>query len=615
MALLAGWALFLVCASPGTHALQMDTAELSAIGRDIAAGRVFPLAGPNVASGEGGRWAGPLIYYLAALPFLLGGEWTFTIVFFGVLWVGSIGLGWSCARALFGPRVGLLAAALQVTSAQAVIEHRLNFFTALAPLGVLALLRACVAWGAGPSHRSAQPSPGALTWVIVFVGALTQVHVVHVAFVALAFLTWWLWRPALDRRALWLGVAVVLLLQLPWVVEQLTSDARDVRKAWAWVQSRGEREPFDVTAAGRTLVAGLTAPFRLPTDVLIEQGGHPSLLTRGALWVSALLTFCGVAWTPFDRERRRGLALVLTWAAVPLVLFAVARVGVYSFHMVSVLPAFALVAALGLDALTRRLDQMKDVVAGAIILGIGLAQGLLVREIDAQTEVTGRARFPMTMVLSYPDSMWRFPVDIEFPTFNDVARLHRLTAAVGLDLETSGRLHGPLAMQMAHYPPLLPAVTPYGPRPDVDGSHWLLERGEEACREADHREGPWCLSSLVASQDGWRGWSASTERGELPTAFPLTPGRGSLTFSREVLANGALRLWTLGPIATRMDEPTPPTVQVSVSGQPIEPTLERLEAPFWVLAERRYEWGELAGRLEIRVEGVRHVVDLVLEAR
>lgn len=604
-------AVLFVASDPGGYAFQMDPAEFAERGRAIAAGRSLPLAGANVASGEAGRWTGPLAYYLSAIPFFFSSSIDFAVLFFGALVVAAAALLWSSARLLFGPPVGLAAAALFAASAQVALEHRLLFFSSLAPLFVLALLRACVAWGP-------RGHPRAVLAVVVLTGALIQLHIVHLAFVAMVPVTWWTWRPRIDRTMVALGCAVVVAFQLPWVVEQILTDGRDVERFVGWIGSRDRGgTAFDARAAVRVLGAAVSAPFRIPLDVLEEQGETPSPIFAVGFGALALLTVAGVVLAPQKRRWRPGLRLVAAWTVPPLALFVLGRNGVYSFHLLSVLPAFALLAALGAARLTAPLGRRRAFVLAPLVAALMLVQGALLARVAARVEAQGYVRFPMSMILSYPDELWRFPVDVEFPTLRDIDRIERLLAARGLPLDVRGRVHGPHAMAYSHYPPVLPAVSG-GPDdvPDTAGPHFRLARGEGCAGAPDAaRSGPWCLLEAPDPDllDGWRVQTEPTGEEARPTGFPADASHRQ-RWSRALPAGAdfELRVWTVGPAAVRMDAPTPPGLEVRLDGAALEPLETRASAPFWVLGARRYRVRtDAPARLEIRaLDEARAVIDL-----
>lgn len=604
-------AAFFVGWDPGGYAFQMDSAEFAERGRAIAAGRELPLAGANVASGEAGRWTGPLAYYLTALPFFLTSSIRFAAVVFGTLVPLAAVLLWSTARALFGRGVALTAAALFVSSAQVAIEHRLLLFSSLAPFFVVALLRACVAWG--PHAR-----PRAVLAVIALTGALTQLHVVHVAFVAIVPVTYWRWRPRVDRRAAWIGVALVAAMQLPWVVEQVLVDGRDAERFVGWLSSRGRGgTELDLAASARILGNAASAPFRVPLDMLEEQGEAPSWLHRVGLATLGVLTGAGVVLSVRERRWRRPMALVAAWVVPPFALFVLGQNGVYSFHLLSLLPAFALFAAFGAERMTAPLGARQAWVLGPLVAGLVLAQASLVARIGERVAAQGYARFPMSMVLSYPDDLWRYPVDVEFPTLRDVDHIEALLARQGFSATVRGRVHGPLAMALSHYPPVLPAFPDgRGPAPRSDDPHFRLARGE-VCEGAapQRRSGPWCLLGAPAPGllSGW--WTHRHDGAATRSGFPADT-RGPQRWWRDLPGGTTLDLtvWTLGPSATRMDRPTAPSVEVTLDGRHLEPLDVAVGAPFWVLAERRYAvHTEDRARLEIRVAQHDVVVDAWVE--
>jgi len=597
---------------PGSYVFEMDPAELAEMGRSIAAGQELPLAGTNVAGGQAGRWLGPLFYYLVALPFFLSPSITFAALCFGGAFMLSVFLLWSSARALFGPTVAVTAAALFAASAQAIMELRLNFLTAAAPLVVLALLRACIAWG--PEKR-----PKAVLWVAAFAGVLIQLHVVHVAYLGIVAVAYWTYRPKLSRRHLAIGVALAVALELPWVVEQIRTDGRDIDKLLSWLGSRGEGGGFDLVHGIGIIGTALITPFRLPLDALEAQDVAATIFDRATFALLAALTVLGIVLAPFERVRRPALGLLAAWLLGPLALFAIAQAGVYSFHMVSILPLFALIAALGAERITKRLDRGRVHVLLALVVALMVGQGAVLSRLASRADVQGFVRIPMSSVLSYPDRQWRFTVDVTFPTFRDADRLHFLIDEyVGGIVHLSGRVHGPLVMAFSHHPPYLPTTPAESDHRIRSGSmHYRLDRGEACANVDEPRARPWCMVEIETSNfyDGWE--ARLGDEGESHhIAFPAR-GEEDLHLTRELAAGTAysLKIWTLGPTATGMDRPTPPELEVSIDGVKLEPESVRVDVPFWVLSESVYTVRtEAPARIEIRTRSTaRYDVDFVWE--
>ena len=607
-------ALLFVAWSPGSYVLQMDTAELSAMGQDIAQGKRWPLTGANVASGAAGRWAGPLVYYLASLPFWFTTSLQAGAVFFGLLLVVATGLLWQSTRVLFGPQVALAAAALYGCGAHVALEQRLNFFTALAPLGVVALLRACVAWG--PQGR-----PQAVFWVVALLGGLVQLHVVHVAFGCLALMTWWLWRPAVPRFPLAAGLTLVALMQLPWLVEQLQSGGADWHKAVGWLGQRKQAgSAFSAAATLQTLTNALIAPIRLPLAVVQAQEQALMPWHWALAGLLAILQLAALALTPWRGPWRSGLLLLAVWLAVPIALFLVGRDGIYSFHLVAVLPAFAAMAGLGAVQLANRVG----VVLGgtwaktglAVLVAVhGLLSAVLLQDIAAAANRRGDLHYPMAAVLSFPDALWRFPVQVHFATLASADQLRTLLARHGLSDTTPGQVHGQPAMALSFYPPLLPVCQTAKPDHKI-ATPWRLDRVPD-CPVAADREGPWCLSPLPEPnllQDWTVGWRDGRS---LPGCFPAH-ARAGTRWTRSLPAGGRwrLRVQTLGPTAIRMDRLQPPAIVVKLGDVAVEPEAFSVSAPFWVAAERTYTLATDRPTIVTVASGekARHVIDLTLES-
>lgn len=578
---------------PGSYAVQMDTAEFTLIGRAIVNGQALPLVGANVASGDAGHWAGPLLYYLCALPHAVFSRLDAAAAGFGALLVLAVLWLWQVGRRLFGPVAALATAILYGGCAHAWLESRLNFYTALAPALLVAALRLGLAWA---ERGGSWPLFGA----VALLGALVQLHVVHVAYAALLGLVAVLWRRPPAPLPLLAGAASWAAMQAPWLVAQLQSNWADVAQFARWWQQRS------TTGTGRsalralhTLESAVTAPLELPAAVYEAQGLPPSALWSAAAGVLACCALLGLALGPVQPVARRGLGLVLGWIAVPLGLLVLGREGVYSFHVLGVLPALALLGGLGAAAAQEALStawsrtqprRAKTLAQGLLVAALGVYAAGNVEWLVGVSErslACGQLQYPMRAILSFPDALWRFRVPIAFPTVQSLAALDAALAAHGLDPEQSGQVHGPAALHLGSFPPHLPPARPgvQGQPQPASQPHVLLQPASCAAPDTPFA---WQIQRLIPAQVP----AVQLQRpGREPMQLALPaqlPTTGRLAIHVAAGTDAALDVWTHGPLAVRMDRPEPPVLDVRLDGATVQPEARETAAGFWLTTRHRF---------------------------
>jgi uncharacterized membrane protein len=246
------------------------------------------------------------------------------------------------ARAMFGPRAGLLAAALiAVHPTHVLYSHEARFHA------MVWCLTATLAWLAWRWIQ--RPSPGAAAAIVALAAAMLYTDVFS-WFVLAALLCGGLaaLRDA-RRRWAWVGLfALAALLyspQLPTLVAQI---ARDIE---------GER---------------LLPP--MPVADVVEL--FRKLAFNAAYLVPAVLALAAIA--AWRRDTRRPATLLLIMAAIPIVVpFALSQAGVHLFinrQMLFVIPLACALAAGGLVALR---PQWLSVVAALVAVTLGTRACLL----------------------------------------------------------------------------------------------------------------------------------------------------------------------------------------------------------------------------------------------
>ncbi|RME78262.1 MAG: hypothetical protein D6784_02655 [Chloroflexi bacterium] len=265
-----------------------------------------------------------------------------------VLGVGLVWLVWRLGRRMFGPRVGLLAAALAAVSPFQV------YYSQEARMYILLTLLAAVA--VYTAHRYFDTAGPAFWPLAGYAAAATAGLYTHYAFplvpltVNLAALGHVWQNPADLRRkaAGWLAAqAVPAVLYLPWLPI-----------AWRQVTTwPAERAAVDLPAALHTTAATLL--FGLSWPWATGWGLTASL---------AALLLVSLTGIRRGQNTRRDLLLVWLWLLLPVVLTLVIYSPAFLKFLLVAGPALALLLALSLVQLRRSLPGLPGLVFSAAAL-------------------------------------------------------------------------------------------------------------------------------------------------------------------------------------------------------------------------------------------------------
>ncbi len=192
-----------------------DEIETWSVGKDIAAGKAFPLLGP-VISGGIAREPGPLIYWVAALPLLLTKAPEACNAFVALLGGVTVVLFWQSIRHYFTEVGALLAGVLMACSPWSTL-----YADRIWNPNVVGLSVALAFWAACRLRRS--PSLFAVVVLFVSTGASLQLHMSAPA-VWVALLP--IWLPSVRRwRWYWplVATAATIVLYAPMLKHELAS--------------------------------------------------------------------------------------------------------------------------------------------------------------------------------------------------------------------------------------------------------------------------------------------------------------------------------------------------------------------------------------------------------
>jgi hypothetical protein len=337
----------------------------------ILSGRDFPLVGPHAALSTV-RLVGPLYYYVLAIPYGLSADPVVGVTFLNLLGICSIYLTYRLGREMFGPLVGLIAAALYAVFPMAVLSGKAlwnpGFIPFFSALFLLAFWRFLVGG-----------RPWFLPLPLFLLGALLQIHMSGAILVLLLPVALLMYRPPLRRWPLVTGLLGVALLYIPYVVFQVQYGFPDADKIFAWAAKN--------PGAAFWLIAGwgLWMPFILPEQLAaaISAEVSPTLFpiiqrTQLALLCLGLLALLVML---FKARDRRPYVLLSLWFALPFVIVPHNKVGVMWYYFDILYPSQFLIIAvliqmiLGAWAQTPVRSWAHDGcrVALALLLGVVVA--------------------------------------------------------------------------------------------------------------------------------------------------------------------------------------------------------------------------------------------------
>lgn len=378
-----------------------DEAILSILAQDMARGESFPTVGIISSVGIPNP---PVSVYVLALPYLLTDNPLIATLFIAGLNVIGVGLLWGIAHRYFSPTVALVASLTYALNPWAVLYSRKiwaqDFVT---PFLLLAIMLGLLGFVERKRWAQALCLP-------VFLFAL-QIHFAAWALLPLYFVLLWMgWRGRNEQRTAsplpMIGLSVILagLVMLPFAVGLVQTFQQDSTRISDALNRSETSTGFGFSLDALRYTAYLATGLGIETWVAPNQ--QPDLLARvpvlSTLWliigVLALVGLAALWW------RDRLLALfVSAWALLPLLVFTPTWTTVYPHYFIGAIPAYALLAGLGLEMLitvgaqtiasiqtasNRRLPRTVLLVAYCAILA---TQGIwwrgLMRYVDT-TEIT-----------------------------------------------------------------------------------------------------------------------------------------------------------------------------------------------------------------------------------
>lgn len=290
-------------------------------------------------------WANPAgMSYVVAAPWaVFGSAWGVAFWVAG-LNLAAVPLTYQLTRRLAGERAALAAALLAATNPWTVHYSQGTWVQGLLPFWT-ALTLTCLVW-ALTSHR---PRGRWLAAALAAAAGLTQMYLL--AFLNLAPLTAALvghWR-RLDRRGLALGLAVLMLATLGYGAQiALDWSAQSEKLSRLTDASQPLRLQPDAWQHALRLVTGADYTTVYGNDGSAGWGARQAL-GQALSAVLTAATVLGLGWAVRVIARRGPLAgvwaVVLAWAAAPIVALTLTRHPVHIIYLTLTLPAGFVLAA------------------------------------------------------------------------------------------------------------------------------------------------------------------------------------------------------------------------------------------------------------------------------
>jgi Dolichyl-phosphate-mannose-protein mannosyltransferase len=260
---------------------------------------------------------GPFYFYLLAIPYGLSANPVVGIAFLNLLNLCSIYLTYRLGTEMFGPPVGLIAAALYAVFPMTVLSGKALWNPGFLPFFVTLFL--WTLWRFLIDRR-----PWMLALVLFLLGVLLQIHVSGAIFVLLLPIVFLLYRPPLRVAPLLGGLLGVALLFAPYLRFEVQHGFPDARQLLTWTGKAPTAFFWDL--AGR----GFWRPFLLPERFMgaLPEGSTPilfSMVQRLELGL-VVLGLLVLGTRVITAEDRRPYGLLALWYAFPFMTVPLSRI-------------------------------------------------------------------------------------------------------------------------------------------------------------------------------------------------------------------------------------------------------------------------------------------------
>jgi hypothetical protein len=328
-----------------------DEAGTSIVVKALVEHGQVPLLGPSMTTGGN---AGPIYYYILAIPFLISTNPIVASAFVAVLNIVGVVFTFKFAREFFNERVALIATALDAVSPFAILFSRKIWNPDLIfPFTVILFycLYAFVIKG----------RPRYLVPVFALYAIILQIHPITLFLAPVILLFLWKFRSGIRPRYLFFGVVLFLTLFAPFIYGQATSGFGEGGSFASTLRyfvfdnvnpSVVSLLSADTSGTGFDYILGSGAPAFYSS---IYNVNSYFVVENLCLYLGLALVLVRATRHPFGEDVR--YSILLAWVAVPtlILLFFNPTQGLYPFNLVMLFPANFLTVAVLFDyAMSRR---------------------------------------------------------------------------------------------------------------------------------------------------------------------------------------------------------------------------------------------------------------------
>jgi len=390
---------------------MVDQARDAVEALKIAEGRSFPLVGPIAP----GLYAmGPLYYYLLAVPFWFSKDPSAAVFFIGLLNLVSVYLTYRLGREFFSPTVGLVGAALYAVFPMAVISSKAMWNPGFIPFFTVVFFYFLYRFLVGQR-------PWGLTFALVALGCLLQVHLGGFALLLLLLITLLLFRPPFPWRHALAGSVLALVLFFPYVTFEARQGFQGLSDALRFL--RQDREVMVRESQIEMPWRALQAPFTIP--VRMAEGFALASLSffKPVQHLELALFLGGFFWLFLLAVRRwwRGgevlesHALLILWIVVPVLVLSQKKQALMWYYFDLLYPSQFLAVGIIIDevlqAIARRKisGPLRRVTSSMAALTLGLivfSQASFLEALRQDVLGSGVLRLPTEIGLRFPDPLW-----------------------------------------------------------------------------------------------------------------------------------------------------------------------------------------------------------------
>lgn len=354
------WILFLLVvlvaayfrlASLNLAEFKNDEAGTSIIVKALVGHGRVPFLGPSLTTGGN---AGPIYYYILAIPFLISADPIVASTFVAVLNIVGVVFTFKFAREFFNERIALISTALEAVSPFAILFSRKIWNPDLIFPFTVVLLHCLYTFVIKGRPRYLVP-------IFALYAIILQIHPITLFLAPVILLFLWKFRSRIRLRYLFFGVALFLVLFAPFIYGQATSGFGEGGSFASTLKN------FIFDNVNPSVVSLLFADTSGTDFDYILGSGAPAFFSsihhvnnyfvveNLCLYLGFALVLVRAARHPFGENVK--YSMLLSWVAVPtlILLFFNPTQGLYPFNLVMLFPANFLIVAVLFDyAMSRR---------------------------------------------------------------------------------------------------------------------------------------------------------------------------------------------------------------------------------------------------------------------